>query len=224
MIPSLAIVIPVGPNDESWRALLPQLKLVNAQAIVLVTTQLPADEAALLSADPRVSVLQSQVGRGRQLNAGATVTDTNWLWFLHADSTLGHDTVTALHAHLAQGGSSLGYFHLRFVGDGPRWMALNEFGAYVRSRWLGLPFGDQGFVMRRSVYEQLGGFDEGVSGGEDHAFVWKARKAGIALQALPANLYTSARKYRDRGWLRTTCEHLKMTFHQVRVFSKRRSP
>lgn len=219
MAPSLAIVVPIGPGDNAWHGLLPQLERVQAREIALV---LPSDghgDAMPLS-NERLLVVVSPAGRARQLNAGARATESDWLWFLHADSRLDVCTVAALDALVLEDPDALGYFNLRFLPDGPRWTAINALGAKLRSRWLGLPFGDQGFVMPRRAFEALGGFDESIRGGEDHALVWKARHQRLPLRALPADLYTSARKYSERGWWRTTREHLGLTWRQARVFSR----
>lgn len=219
MPPSLAIVIPVGPGDVAWRGLLPQLRDVQASEIALAVVTAPAGEPVPLS-DPRLLLVHSAQGRARQLNAGARSTEAPWLWFLHADSRLEATTIAALHEFVAADPDALGYFRLRFLPDGPRWTAINAFGAGLRSRYLGLPFGDQGFVMARRIYERLGGFDETVAGGEDHALIWQARKHGVALRGLPADLHTSARKYSERGWWTTTREHLRLTWRQARRYSQ----
>lgn len=221
--PSLAIVVPVGPGDSAWHGLLPQLQGVPASEIALVLAADHTGEAVPI-ADPRVLVVLSPQGRARQLNAGARSTRAQWLWFLHADSRLESATIQALQALVASDPDAIGYFNLRFLPDGPRWTAINAFGAGIRSRYLGLPFGDQGFVMPRRVFEQLGGFDERLPGGEDHAMVWQARKLGIPLRALQANLHTSARKYSERGWWKTTREHLRLTWRQARRFAQPEGP
>jgi hypothetical protein len=46
-----------------------------------------------------------------------------------------------------------------------------------------------------------------VSYGEDHVFVWKARQHGITEKPICDTLYTSARKYKKDGWLKTTFMH-----------------
>ena len=219
MKPTLAIVIPIGPGDNAWHGLLPQLEQVRAKEIALVLpSDRPGDPVPLTN--ERLLMVVSRAGRARQLNAGAKATESDWLWFLHADSRFDTGTITALNAFIGDNPTALGYFNLRFLDDGPRRTAINALGARLRSRWLGLPFGDQGFVMPRRVYDALGGFDESLSSGEDHAMIWQAGKRGIPLRALPATLYTSARKYSERGWWRTTREHLRQTWRQARLFSR----
>jgi hypothetical protein len=219
MQPGLAIIVPAGPGDRAWRGLLPQLAPARAGRIVLVL----ADGDAGLVDDPpaNLQVLHSSAGRALQLNAGARATDARWLWFLHADSRVAASTLDALHRFVDSDESAIGYFRLRFLGDGPRWTFLNAWGAHFRSRVLGLPFGDQGLLMPRRIFDAIGGFDEGVAGGEDHDLVWAARARRIPLRALAAPVFTSARRYARQGWWQTTCRHLSLTHEQAGRFSRR---
>ncbi len=214
----LAVVIPVGPGDSSWRGLLPLLRALPAPAEIVISMT-AHDEQPMDDRDSRVRVVRGTPGRGAQLNAGAANTLRPWLWFLHADTRFERcalDAVEPLNDHHA-----LAYFHLRF-SDGGAAMYVNTFGAWLRSRAFGLPFGDQGFLLRRAAFNALGGFDEQLSSGEDHALVWAARRAGMNLISLPASLSTSARRYTEHGWLRTTGKHLRETWSQARRFSAMR--
>lgn len=216
MSPTLAIVVPAGPGDRAWGDLLPQLNAIGAQDLVLVRCE--GDSMEALPA--KVTLVVSAAGRARQLNAGAAATGADWLWFVHADSRIVAATVDALRRFIENDEAAIGYFDLRFQNDGPRLMFLNAFGAYLRSRWLGLPFGDQGLLMPRRVYDAIGGFNERIPSGEDHALVWTARIGHIPLHPLRAPIYTSARKYAQRGWWATTREHLRLTVRQAHVFSR----
>lgn len=215
----LSIVIPAGPGDTAWQGLLPELARVRAAEIAMVfSNEHPADPVPLT--DQRLLLAISPAGRARQQNAGASATTAPWLWFLHADSRLAPETLPRLYEFIARNQPQLGYFDLRFQDDGPRWTQLNALGARLRSRWLGLPFGDQGLVIPRRVFEALGGFDESVPNGEDHALVWRAKRSGIPVRAVGAPLLTSARKYSQQGWWRTTTRNLRLTCQQAWVFSR----
>lgn len=218
MRPSLAIVIPAGPGDRTWEGLLPQLAAARAREVMLVLAQ--GDDEVMDALPAIVTVIRSAAGRARQLNAGAVRADADWLWFLHADSRIVAATLDALHRFVETDETAIGYFDLRFLRDGPRLMFLNTLGALVRSRLLGLPFGDQGLLMPRRVYDAIGGFGEHVGAGEDHAAIWSARAHDIPLRALRAPVYTSARKYAQRGWWATTRDHVRATAQQARRFSR----
>lgn len=222
----LTVVIPVGPGD----ALAPELRLqlchLPAHTRVRVVCARETDAAilrapmALAKRPTSWEILVAPAGRAMQQNFGARGAGTTYLWFLHADSRLARDTLAALARFVASDERAVGYFELRFLDDGPRLVRLNELGVWVRSHWLGLPFGDQGLVMPRAAFDDLSGFDPRLPSGEDHDLVWRARRAGLSVRPLRAFVYTSARKYAERGWWRTTREHLVATCRQAHRFSR----
>lgn len=221
----LAVVVPVGPGDTLAEALVLQLDSLPARAQVLVVCSSQAEVARLsrqlaTHMRPEWSVLAAHPGRASQQNAGAALASRPWLWFLHADSVLSSTALPALARLVATDAPTLGYFDLQFLDDGPALMHLTAAGAWLRSRWLQLPFGDQGLVLPRLLFERLGRFDTLLRSGEDHDLVWRVRRAGVPLRPLRAALYTSARKYVVHGWGRTTLEHLGATWDQAWRFSR----
>lgn len=215
----LSVVVPIAPGDESWRGLLRDLATLRGAEVIFCATRAPetADRDGIDAAigTDSWSWIVTSPGRARQLNAGAHVAVRDHLWFLHADSRFAPDTVSALGEALRTAPGALYYFDLAFLPDGPRAMPLNALGVRLRSRWLGMPFGDQGFVIQRVTFHALGCFDERAPYGEDHLFVWRARRDGVALRATGGTLRTSARRYRDRGWVRTTLRHVLLTARQA---------
>lgn len=219
MQPDVDIIIPAGPGDRAWYGLLPQLAGTRANQVVLALVD--GDGCELENPPKNLQVCHSVAGRAMQLNSGARASQSAWLWFVHADSRVTQGTLDAMQRFVDADASAIGYFRLRFLDDGPRWTFLNAWGAFFRSRVLGLPFGDQGLLMPRRVFDALGGFDETVSAGEDHDMIWSARAQGIPVSSVGAPIFTSARKYAERGWWRTTREHLGMTRDQASRFSRR---
>lgn len=214
----LSVIVPFAPHEAEGAVLFDQLRpFAGSTEIVLVRSDggsLPQGlEQAALEVGARICA--SPPGRARQMNAGARAARGRWLWFLHADSCLRARSFTALKSFLAPDQPALGFFDLRYRGDGPALTHLNAWGANLRARWLGMPFGDQGFVLPAAWFERLGGFDEQVAYGEDHLLVWRARAAGLPLVRIAAALETSARKYAGNGWTRTTLRHLQLTVRQA---------
>lgn len=214
--PPLSVVVPVGPGDSSWHGLLPFLGTlpVSIDVVFCGCEAAPVDWPA--KALSRATWLQAEQGRARQANAGSAHTESEFVWWLHADSRPAENAFDALAQSLRAHPSALHWFALRFF-DGP-WLArINAAGANWRSRRFSLPFGDQGLCMARTQFHRLGGFDESVSLGEDLSLVMRARAAGIALQEVAATIQTSARRYRLKGWLSTTLRHLWLTWRLSRA-------
>jgi hypothetical protein len=72
--------------------------------------------------------------------------------------------------------------------------------ANLRSRLLGLPFGDQGLFCRREAYERAGGYRDLVIC-DDVDIVRRLKRAG-PFSVLPEKTVTSPRRYRERGAFR----------------------
>lgn len=221
---ALAVIIPVGPGEQAWRALLPQLGFLPAAAEICVVfcqqSALPLpDELPALAA--KILCVQAPIGRARQLNAGVASTQNAELWFVHADSGLHTNTARALGRALSAKShtKTLHYFDLRFAIGCSRKMRINEFGVWLRTRLLRLPFGDQGFLLSRANFLRLGGYDETLVSAEDHALIWRARLAGMVIRAIGTTLSTSARRYAEYGWGKTTLTHLRLTWQQMRFFA-----
>jgi len=214
----LSVIIPYGPGETEGTILIAQLRaLPNGTEIVLAGTN---DSVLSVPAwsdggSVAVRVCQGPVGRARQLNAGARVARGRWLWFVHADSRLQPNTLPGLAAFLGRDRDALGYFDLRYRDDGPALARFNAACANLRSRWFGMPFGDQGLVVPAAWFNRVGGYDETVACGEDHLLVWRARATGLRLHPIGASLASSARKYAQLGWCRATARNLRLTVRQA---------
>lgn len=214
----LSVIIPCGPGETEGAVLLEQLYALSHDAEIILTV---ASHCALPvqpwsgAGSVAMRTCQGPAGRARQLNAGARVARGRWLWFLHADSRLQPGTLPALAAFLGHDRDALGYFDLRYRDDGPALARFNAKCANLRSRWLGMPFGDQGLVVPTAWFFGVGGYDETVACGEDHLLVWRARATGLPLHPVGASLASSARKYAQLGWCRATARNLCLTVRQA---------
>ncbi len=104
-----------------------------------------------------------------------------WLLFLHADTVLAPGWAGAARRHIEGGPERAGYFRLAF--DSPHPMARRDrlLGQPARARFR-LPYGDQGLLIARALYDRIGGYPE-IPLMEDVAI---ARRLGRRLVPLDA--------------------------------------
>ena len=206
----ISLVVPLGPGEPVPLDLLDLVGDERFERIVSASDEAPD------SLPTGVAWLSGPPGRGRQLNRGAEAASAAWLWFLHADSVIERSTRRAVTRFCARNEDAMGYCELRYLADGPWLTALNAAGANWRSRLLGLPYGDQGLCLPTRWLRHLGGFREDLDRGEDLDLVVRARRAGLSTRRTGGRIHTSARRYRERGWLRTTLEHQAAAWRLVR--------
>ncbi len=138
-------------------------------------------------------------GRGQQLAGGAAAAAGGFLLFLHADTCLSPDWPAAVRAFMAAAAHEprrAGVFRLTLDDPSPKARSVERLARW-RGRALGLPYGDQGLLIARSFYDELGGF-KAIALMEDVDLV---RRIGRhRLVHLAAEARTSAARYRREGW------------------------
>ena len=142
-------------------------------------------------------------GRGRQIASGVAASDAPWALILHADTHLSPGWPDAARAHMNDHPDMAGYFRLKFRAPGlvPRLVA---FGANIRARYLGLPYGDQGLLISRSTLAEIGGIPD-LPLMEDVAL---ADRLKGRLAELKSVAHTSAERYQNDGWARRVVHNL----------------
>jgi rSAM/selenodomain-associated transferase 2 len=162
------------------------------------TTRIAREAGAKVIAAPR--------GRGPQLAAGASAAAAAWLLFLHADCRLGPGWEQAVARFVAapDAPSRAGYFALALDDASPAARRLERTVTW-RCRVLALPYGDQGLLIARSLYDAVGGF-AAIPLMEDVDLVRRLGRRRLA--ALPATACVSARRYRQGGYVRRPLRNL----------------
>ena len=148
-----------------------------------------------------VKVVSSKKGRSIQLNTGASVARGNILLFLHADCVLSRETILSFLQHVKKGPIVGGAFKIKLLSDKFPYRLI-EMGINLRSKIFKLPYGDQGLFVKKSVFEELGGFRE-MNSCEDLDFIWRLKKHG-EITILNEEICSSARRWEKNGILRTS--------------------
>ena len=143
----------------------------------------------------------SDKGRGEQMNAGAKVSKGDLLLFLHADSILYLSGIVNMLKVMEDNNIVGGAFRLKIDSKKTFHKVISSF-ANMRSRILGIAYGDQGIFARRNIFYAVGGYPD-ISIMEDVEFVKRLKGKGKFI-ILNECVTTSSRRWDREGILYTT--------------------
>lgn len=152
-------------------------------------------------------VVEGVRGRGAQLRAGTDAARGDWLLVLHADTQLEAGWAAATEKFCAEPANAdrAAYFRFALADAASSARRLEAIVAW-RCRWFGLPYGDQGLLIRAATCRALGGF-AALPLMEDVDLVRRIGRRNLA--ALPVRAITSAARYQRGGYwarpLRNLC-------------------
>jgi len=196
----VSAIIPALDAGETLSAALSPLLASALVADIVVVDGGSGDDTVVRARAAGARVLTTPRGRGPQLAAGAAATCCEWLLFVHADCRLAPGWEEKVRAFVAAAGAGerAGYFDLVLDDTHAGARRLERLVAW-RSRKLGLPYGDQGLLIARRLYDSIGGFAP-LPLMED---VDLARRLGRRrLAPLGGFCIASARRYRRHGYWR----------------------
>ncbi|GAB4230642.1 MAG: TIGR04283 family arsenosugar biosynthesis glycosyltransferase [Acidobacteriota bacterium] len=163
---------------------------------VIVVDGGSSDDTVRIAAREGAVVLETPPGRGGQQRAGADAARGSVLLFLHADTVLPGGFGPCVEQVLSRPGTAAGAFRLSIAATGRAYRILEK-GVEWRTRYLQLPYGDQGIFLARETYEAAGGIPE-LPFLEDLALVLALRKVG-RIRLAPEAVVTSARRWERHG-------------------------
>ena len=194
---TISVVVPVlNEIDALPRTLTDLLTHDDFEECVVVDGGSTDGSAAFLEdvQDPRIKIISSARGRGRQLNAGVAASGGDCLLFHHADTLLPKNAFAQIRDAVDRGARWGGFRHrfsesnatLRFIS------MLHNF----RCRATGVVYGDQSMFAMRELVEEIGGFPN--AGLEDLVFSDNALCQSASI-LLPGFVVTNSRKFKQIG-------------------------
>lgn len=208
----ISVIIPTLNAQSGLAATLTALVPATVDGIVrevIVVDGGSTDRTAAIADEAGTRFVTRSGGRGYQLLAGAHRARFPWLLFLHADTILQSGwerEATALMEAVDSGKRPLTAAAFRFAlddaGIGPR---VLEALVRLRCALFRLPYGDQGLLMPKLLYTEIGGHCA-LPLMEDVDIARKLKRRRIAM--LPARATTDAHRFRRSGYTRRSARNL----------------
>ena len=200
MSPRLSIIVPALDEAGFIAATLDALAPLRQRGHEVIVVDGGSRDTTLALCRGRTdAAFTAPQGRARQMNAGAARARGEVLLFLHADTFL-PARCDALVAEALARGALWGRFDVRISGRSPLFPVIAALMNW-RSRWSGIATGDQAIFVRRTRFEQVGGYAD-LPLMEDVDLSRRLRALGApACVREPA--LTSGRRWEARGVWRT---------------------
>lgn len=192
----ISIIVPTLNEEAAIARTLAALSALAGGHEILVVDGGSTDATIELASESGARVLETPRGRGTQMHAGAMAARGDVLWFVHADTIPSPSALVEIERALADARVAGGNFTLLF--DGPTRSARQLTAIYPRLRRLGLSYGDAGIFVRRTAYDEAGGFRP-YPLFEDLDLIRRIKRCGRFVH-LACPLTTSSRRFEQRNF------------------------
>ncbi len=196
----ISVIMPVLHEAEGISGAIARLPSGELHEVIVVDGSPRGETLEAIGDDPVIRLISGR-GRGRQMNRGASAAGGDVLLFLHADTELPPDALSLI-TEMMGAGFDCGAFDLGIRSERFPYRII-EWMVRLRTRFAGMPYGDQAFFVRRDFFQRLGGFRE-IPLMEYVDFVLRAKREGGRICTIPRRVETSPRRWEEEGILRCT--------------------
>ena len=195
----ISVIIPVLNEDRILEKTLCRL-LPELSGHELIIVDGGSTDTTVEIAKEYGTVISSDRGRAKQLNAGAEKANGEILIFLHADVWLEEGAISEVEKAIT-GGFVGGGFLQKIEGKNLLYRIIEK-SADLRGRYLKIFYGDSGIFITRDGFQQIGGFPD-IPIMEEIEFSRAMHKLGKTRMVSP-RIHISARRWKTGGIIRTT--------------------
>ncbi|SDC79743.1 transferase 2, rSAM/selenodomain-associated [Algoriphagus faecimaris] len=202
----ISVIIPTLHEIQNLQELIPLLQeeLKNFPHEIIVIDGGSEDESATFCRQNGVLFENSgRSSRAVQMNLGAKIASGDMFYFVHADTRplkgFYSDILKAV-----EKGALVGCYRYRFDSEN---FLLKINGWFTRFNGLFSGGGDQTLYIHRSIFKELGGFNEEYCIMEDFELVRRIKKR-FRFHIIPRSIRVSARKYDQNSWFKVQWANL----------------
>lgn len=210
--PELSVIVPVLNEEGNLPSFLEGVARQRGVRLELIVSDGGSADGSVAAAETfaadapfPVRVIVGTGGRGAQMNRGVETAAADLFLFLHVDSSFEDPLafrkgIDHLLRAAGDGAQVAGRFALTFAFDGKTPLPYSFYGAKATLDRPGCIHGDQGFLVGREFFGEIGPYDTLLPLMEDTFFAERVREAGRWL-LLPARIATSPRRFLTEGLL-----------------------
>lgn len=175
-IEGLSIIIPTKNSAVELDRLLSSIERINLHSCeTIVVDNHSSDDTRLVVGRHRAKMFISGPERSSQRNLGAEVSSQPLLLFLDSDMEVTSETVSAALRQISKADAVI----IRELGTGRGLVSRAK--EFERRAYFGFSLYEAARLIRKSIFEQLGGYDTRMTGQEDLDFQARIEENGYRL-------------------------------------------
>ncbi len=210
----ISIIIPILNEVDAIHRLLLHLektisKTIDFEIIVVDGGSVDGSQKTIQN-HQNATLILSEKGRAKQMNAGAEIASGTILYFLHCDSFPPKNFDVAILEKVIKGNTA-GCFRMKFDYSHPVLLVSQWF---TRINHISCRGGDQSLFVTQNLFNEIGGYNEKYIIYEDNEIIKRLYQKGKFV-VIQKYLTTSARRYRKNGVWR-------LQYHFTIIHLKRR--
>ncbi len=197
----ISVIIPTLNEEAYMRTCLEAVGQEDAACEIIVADGGSTDRTVEIAESfQKVMVLNTDKGRGIQMNAGAASAAGETLLFLHADTILQKGWSRAIEQMLKDNTIAGGAFTFAIDSPMKKYRTVEQWVKF-RCRLFKLPYGDQAIFVRTVFFKKLQGY-KNIPLMEDVELIGRLKGLG-RIVVLDARAFTSERRWLSKGLLYT---------------------
>jgi len=213
----LSIIIPTLNEEKYLPVLLNSIKKQNYKDLEIIVADAGSkDKTVEITKSFGCSIIKGGLpAKGR--NEGAKIAKGNLFLFLDADTILPENFFEKALAEFKKRNLDIVSFCLE-----PQ--TKSNFKKFLFDAFYNLPIlilekilahGAQAILVKKEIFEKVGGFDEKIKFAEDHSFVRKAKKFGKFGILRKVRVFSSLRRFEKEGFIKTYLKYLLAEIYMI---------
>jgi glycosyltransferase involved in cell wall biosynthesis len=213
----LSIVIPVLNEENYLSSLLDSIRNQSFKDLEIIVADADSEDKTIeIAKNFDCEIIKGGLpAKGR--NEGAKITRGNLFLFLDADTILPEDFFERALKEFRERNLDIASFCLeakteskfkKFLFD-----AFYNFPILIFEKFLA--HGAQAILVKKEIFEKVGGFDEKIKFAEDHSFMRKAKKFGRFGILRSVKVFSSLRRFEKEGFVKTYLKYLLAEIYMI---------